>query len=197
MDESDHDLIRQAQGGAAEAFAALARRHRPALVRCCALLIGDADEAESLAQEALTRAYAQLPEFVAGASFPAWVRGIALNLCRGWLRQRGRHARPLPPEQLSEALDPEGRRQGVLSGILRDELHGRLWQAVGLLPMPFREALVLHYVEGLDYATMSELTGVSAGNLRARALRARKLLRESLGQAVDTWLRTGDDEPVA
>jgi DNA-directed RNA polymerase specialized sigma24 family protein len=85
----------------------------------------------------------------------------------------------------------------VLSGILRDELATRVWLAIGQLPEAFREAVVLHYVEGLDYDQISRLTGASAGALRVRALRGRNLLRGELGPVVDTWLRRDLDENSA
>jgi RNA polymerase sigma-70 factor (ECF subfamily) len=194
MELTDAELVEASLAGDADAFAVLTGRHRPGLVRFNALMIGDSDEAESLAQETLTRAYVQLADFRRDQKLAAWLRGIALNLCRNYLRQRGRHAKPTSPELLAPAPAPEGQRQGVLSGILREELNQRLWIAMGLLPTAYREALILHYVDGLDYAAISEITGVSAGALRARTMRARNLLRDSLGSVVDTWLR-GDEPP--
>jgi RNA polymerase sigma-70 factor (ECF subfamily) len=152
-------------------------------------MIGDVDEAESLAQEALTRAYAQLASFRNDLPFGPWLRGIALNLCRSHLRDRTRHAKLVAPELLSEAPAAEGRRQGVLSGILRQEANEQTLKAIGELPELFREAFVLHFVEGLDYEQMSLITGLPAGTLRVRAYRARTLLRHCLGSVVDTWLR--------
>src|SRR5215469_15366342 len=95
-------------------FDELVRLHRPGLVRFALCMVGDADEAESLAQEALTCAYSQLATFHNDLSFGPWVRGIALNLCRNHLRDRARHAKPVEPEQIAETPCREGRRQGVL-----------------------------------------------------------------------------------
>jgi RNA polymerase sigma-70 factor (ECF subfamily) len=193
----DDALANRARGGDTDAFAALAARCRPGLVRCAALLTGDPDEAESLAQEALTRAFAGLSDYRPDTPFFAWVRGITLNLCRQHLRRIGRHARPTGPDQLADAPAPIGRRNGVLSGILRDELSARVWLVLGQLPEAYREAVVLHYIEGLDYEQISTLTGTSAGALRVRALRGRALLRTELGSVVDTWLRAEDGDNSA
>jgi RNA polymerase sigma-70 factor, ECF subfamily len=201
MDDPDGVLVERSRAGERAAFDELVRRHRPGLVRFAALLIGDADEAESLAQEALTRAYAQLAEFQSELPFAPWVRGITLNLCRNYLRDRNRHARPVAPERLAEAPAPAGQRQGVLSGILRQEAGEQTLQAISQLPAALREAFVLRFVEGMDYAAMSDITGLAAGTLRVRAHRARTLLRSYLGSVVDTWLRgearpdTADPEP--
>jgi DNA-directed RNA polymerase specialized sigma24 family protein len=40
----------------------------------------------------------------------------------------------------------------------------------------------------MDYADISEMTGLNPATLRVRAHRARALLRDSLGSVVDTWL---------
>jgi RNA polymerase sigma-70 factor (ECF subfamily) len=191
MADADDALVAAALAGEACAFDELVRRHRPRLVRLAALMTGDADEAESLAQEALSRAYAGLADFDRARPFGPWLHGIALNLCRNHLRDRALRARPVAPEQLGEAAAAEGRRQGVLSGILRQEAGDHTLRAIGQLPEALREAFVLHFVEGLDYAEASEITGVAAGTLRVRAHRARTLLRANLGDVVDTWLREG------
>jgi RNA polymerase sigma-70 factor (ECF subfamily) len=189
MDEADPTLVRRALANDASAFAELVRRHRPGLVRFALCMIGDADEAENLAQEALTRAYTQLATFDADLAFGPWVRGIALNLCRNHLRDRTRHAKHVEPSQLADTPQREGRRQGVLSAILRREVNERTLLAIAGLPEPLREAFVLHYVEEMDYADISRITGLAAGTLRVRAHRARTLLQHTLGSIVDTWFR--------
>jgi RNA polymerase sigma-70 factor (ECF subfamily) len=192
MTEPDATLVQRALADDAGAFDELVRRHRPGLVRCIALIIGDEDEAESLAQETLTRAYTNLTDFNNDLPLGPWLRGIALNLCRNHLRARKRHAKPVAPEQLLQAPMREGRRHGVLSSILRREQEDQALLAIGQLPALFREAFVLHFIEALDYRQMSRITGVAEGTLRVRAHRARALLRENLGSVVDTWLRETD-----
>src|SRR5436853_5381839 len=100
MDDSDAALVKRVLAGDSAAYDTVVSRHRPGLVRAIALMSADADEAESLAQEALTRAYAQLAEYKLDLRFGAWLHGIALNLCRNHLRARARHAKPVAPEQL-------------------------------------------------------------------------------------------------
>jgi RNA polymerase sigma-70 factor (ECF subfamily) len=187
--DSDATLARRAAAEEADAFAELVRRHRPRLVRLITSLTGDADEAENLTQETLTRACAQFASFRTELDFGSWLHGIALNLCRNYWRARVRHARPVAPEHLDREAAAAGRRRGVLSGILRRETSDRTRQAIDDLPIPLREAFVLHFLEEMDYADMSRVTGVAAGTLRVRAHRARTLLRASLGSVVDTWLR--------
>lgn len=188
VEPTDDSLAACVKAGDAEAFAILVERHRAGLVRLASLLIGDLDEAESIAQEAMTRALTGIAGYDPQTPFLAWIRGIVLNLARQHQRRLRRHAVVTDPSLLASAPGEQGRRQGVLSAILRDELASRLWLAVGQLPESYREAVVLHYVEGMDYSQISQITGVSAGALRVRALRGRNLLRGQLGPVVDTWL---------
>jgi RNA polymerase sigma-70 factor (ECF subfamily) len=194
MDESDATLVQRTLAGERSAFDELVRRHQPSLVRFAGLMIGDLDEAESLAQEALTQAYAGLGSFQTERPFGAWLRGITLNLCRNHLRDRARHAKVVPPEKFNDTAAREGRRHGALSAILRLEANEQILVAIRGLPAPLREAFVLHFMEGLDYPEIGRLTGLAPGTLRVRAHRARVLLQEALGSVVDTWLRSSSGE---
>lgn len=186
--ELDRRLVQAASAGDAEQFAALAQEVQPALERCAALLTGDLDEARSIAQEVVMRATQQLSNHDPTRPVYPWLRGIAVNLSRQFLDRRRRHARPADPAVLVDVPQASGQHQGVLSEILRDELFTRLWLAIGQLPEALREALVLHHIEGLEYAEIATLTGASSESLRTRASRARTLLRTSLGPVVDTWM---------
>jgi RNA polymerase sigma-70 factor (ECF subfamily) len=195
MNESDAALVASARMGDTKAFDELAILHRPGLVRLATSLIGDADEAESLAQEALTRAFALLESYDASRPFGPWVRGILLNLCRNHLRDRGRRALPVDPQQLADAAHLAARPGGVLSAIIRRETDEHALRAIAQLPLPFREAFVLRFIEGMNYAEISQTTGLNPATLRVRAHRARALLRDSLGPVVDTWLRQCPPDP--
>jgi len=78
-----------------------------------------------------------------------------------------------------------------LSGVLRKELRDHLARAVGDLPELFREAFVLHFVEGARLRRDQPPHARGGRTLRVRAHRTRTLLRERLGPVVDTWLAAG------
>jgi RNA polymerase sigma-70 factor (ECF subfamily) len=195
MNQSDAALVAGARAGDTKAFDELTILHRPALIRLATSLIGDADDAESVAQEALTRAFAMLDSYDASRPFGPWLRGIVLNLCRNHLRDRGRRAQPVDPHHLADKAELGGRRGGVLSAIIHQETDEQALRAIAQLPSPLREAFVLRFVDGMDYAEISQVTGLNQATLRVRAHRARALLRDSLGPVVDTWLRQSPSEP--
>jgi RNA polymerase sigma-70 factor (ECF subfamily) len=56
----------------------------------------------------------------------------------------------------------------------------RLEAAIAALPVPFREALVLRDVNGLDYRDIADVTGVPIGTVMSRLARARRRLITTL-----------------
>jgi RNA polymerase sigma factor (sigma-70 family) len=152
-------------------------------------LIGDLDEATSIAQEAMTRAGTDRHKLSDGSSVYPWLRAIAINLSKQFLERRARHARTRDVQIDVEMQSVASRQAGVLSEILKDELATKVWLAIGQLPEAYRLAVVLHYIDGMDYQQIAEITGVGEGALRVQAMRGRNLLRGSLGSIVDTWMR--------
>jgi RNA polymerase sigma-70 factor (ECF subfamily) len=158
--------------------------HREALGRFIAMMVGR--ESEDILQEAVTTAFHDIHKFEQRSKFSTWLYGIALNLCRKHLRDKGRRASPASQNVLDAQPAPA---HGVLSSVIRHEMAERLEISVSRLPTPMREAFVLRYVDSMDYPEIATITGVSEGTARVRAFRARGLLREELGTVVDTvWL---------
>src|SRR5262245_56216168 len=84
----DARLVREALDGQPDAYAQLIDRYASRVTALCHARLGRADLAEELAQESLVRAYEQLATLADPARFGAWLAGIAVNVCRDWLKAR-------------------------------------------------------------------------------------------------------------
>lgn len=180
---------KELHGQSWSAFADLTEQLRGRLERCIGLLIGDFDEAASIVQEAFTRGWNSRDRLEDNSPIYPWIRAIAVNLAKQTLEKRRTRARLT---DFASDFDPHSivkTNRSVLSELIKDELAVKVWLAIGQLPEAYREAVVLHYVDGMDYDTMAQLTGSTAGALRARAMRARQLLKGTLGNMIDTWMR--------
>ena len=73
---ADDYLVLRAQEGYLDAYAMLVDRHGPLAYRVALRLLGNHEDAEDIAQEALVTAWQQLPRFRSGSSFPTWLYRI-------------------------------------------------------------------------------------------------------------------------
>ena len=100
------------------AFAELVERFQHRLVGVMHHLVGNADEAEDLAQEVFLRVYRTRKKYTPKAKFSTWLFTIANNLALNALRDRQR--RPVVPLEVRES-GPLGPRPAENAAAARDE----------------------------------------------------------------------------
>ena len=183
----DGGLVNRARSGDFHAAEELLARHQNAAYTAALRLLGDKADAEDITQDALVKAYTRLSELADGASFPAWLRRIAVNLSLNALRRRGvLRFEPLDAprggvENDAPARDFIDERQRTpedeaLSGALRDEVE----RLVRQLPAEQRVAVVLRDMYGYDVAEVAELQRCGLSAAKMRISRGRAQLRELL-----------------
>ena len=67
--------------------------------------------------------------------------------------------------------------------LAQKELAKRLQSALDGLPFDQRTAIVLREIDGLSYEEIAYSLGVAVGTVKSRLTRARKALRQDLGEA--------------
>jgi RNA polymerase sigma-70 factor (ECF subfamily) len=175
--QQDLLLITAVAAGDEAALRRLMERHLPRVLALAQRVLGDADEADDVAQEVFTRVWRNARGFDGNrARFGTWLYRIALNLCLD--RRRGRSGRwqPLDEDLADSGPDPseiEERRQS------RSQLAG----ALARLPVRHRAALALHYLQELSAREAGEVMGLGEKAFESLVLRARRGLREALEQA--------------
>jgi len=193
------DLLRKAQNGDRASYGQLVVAYQDRLYNAILRLVGDAEEARELAQEAFTRGLIKLNSFRGDASPYTWLFRIAVNLSISHLRKVQRHrvfSLDAPPrngngrhddDQASSLADRVS--DGGLSGgsavlppedLERKELHGQVLAALGRLDAEYRAVLVMRDIEGFDYQQMADVLDLPLGTLKSRLFRARLALRDEL-----------------
>lgn len=150
----------------------------PPLFRYCHRMVGDADQAEDLAQEAFFRL---LDRGVEGtdAGLRSWLFRVATNLMRD--RSRTRETR----QRILSTFPPPENVPGPDQALARKEEERRVRKALEVLNRRDRQMLLLRQ-EGFSYIEIAEVAGVShrsVGTILARALRrfAAELSNEERG----------------
>ncbi len=172
MSDSDAAMVARTLDGDLNAYAGLMARYRDKFGRYAFHMLGNREDAQEALQDSFVRAYRSLATCRQPDRFGAWLFRIVVNRCRT-VRRRLQRARRFDAE-LPEDVPSTGERPDAFEW--RDEIGHALEQ----LRPHYREAFLLRYVEGLEYAEMAEMTGAKEPALRMRVKRASDQLRELL-----------------
>lgn len=172
--DPDEDLlVRVAQGDPA-AVRALAARKLPRLLALAGRMLGEASEAEDVAQEAMIRAWRQAPTWTPGAArFDTWLHRVTLNLCYDRLRRRRERPTQTPPDQPDEGPAPD-------RGLEAADVGRRVAAAMAVLPDRQREAVALCHYQEMTNIEAAAVMGVSVEALESLLSRGRRALRAAL-----------------
>lgn len=164
--ELDAQLITRAARGDMRAYEALYRHHVGRVYGLCLRMTGDVSTAEECTQDAFVRAWHKLDSFQGRSRFSTWLHRIAVNSVLD--KRRDRETSVGEAEAAAEAADLE---QAI-----------DLDDAIRRLPGGARDVFVLHVIYGYTHDQVAELLGLAPGTCKAQLHRARKLLRERLGE---------------
>ena len=169
------DLIASARQGEAAAWEGLVAQHQEAIFRLAYLLLGDADDAQDVAQETFIRAYQALDRFDASRPMRPWLLRIAANLAHNRRRSAGRYLSALQRAFRAEPPPPSPKPVEALTG-QQMEAHS-LWRAVRRLRSDEQQVVYLRYFLELPEADMAAALDIAPGTVKSRLHRTLKKLR--------------------
>jgi RNA polymerase sigma factor (sigma-70 family) len=189
VQQGDDTLVRQALAGEMHAFTALIDRYKDAVYGVALNLVSDFDAAEDIAQEAFLKAYLHLRTLDQPTRFGNWLRIIAANQARSYLRQRAR----LAAHSLAEEPDlaPSVEQQAALQEHeeRRQLLERAAIEAIDKLPEENRLPLILHYMGGRTAEQVGTVLGISGAAAKMRLHRARRRLQQEALEMVEETLK--------
>lgn len=146
-------------------FEQIVDEYGPMVLRVCRAVLGPVD-AEDAWSETFLAAMQAYPDLPADANVEAWLVTIAHRKAIDITRAQARRAVPVEevPERPSRSRPP-------------DAWEGDLWHALARLPDKQRAAVAYHYVAGLPYKEIAEITGGSTDAARRAAADGIKSLR--------------------
>jgi len=174
-EQPDSEVIRQIQSGDDSAFDELMGRYKRSVVNFIFRMLGNAEDADDVAQEVFVRVHRKLDTYRPETKFSTWLFALARNASIDHLRWRARHP--------TESIEPESPLPAVTGTAEEVEAHeiGRLIAvAVAKLPEEQRTALVLAEYQGMSYAEIAAVMRCSEKSVESRVYRAKQTLRRGL-----------------
>ncbi len=167
------ELVERAGEGDHDAFAMLATALAPRLDAAARLILRDPELARDAVQNALVRAWRDLPGLRDPDRFDAWLHRLLVNSCLDEARRRRR--RPIEVE-IDPIHEPQAGTDDARSLADRDQVE----RALNRLDPEHRALVVLHYYLGYPLPEAAASLGISLPAAKSRLHRAMDGLRRSL-----------------
>ena len=172
--------IKRWQSGDQYAAEMLYNYHRDAIFRLAYGLLGNREDAEEVAQDALTYALVNINRYDASLSrFSTWLHTITVSRCRDKRRRK-----ILPQFSLTVWLqrgqDIPDNGPNPEKSVTSHETKSTVWQAVQELKPALREAVILRYWSGHTYREMAEILKCPLPTAQSRVRLAYDHMRASL-----------------
>lgn len=148
----------------------------PEAGRLAYLLVGDADAAQDIAQEAFVRVGSRLSRLKDPHNARFYLRTTVINLCRAHWRRRARELRRREMDSWVPIQEDHGARVDQRTEMIA---------ALQRLPARQRAALVLRFYEDLSEHQTAELLSCPVGTVKSSVSRALQTLRGELGRNQD------------
>jgi RNA polymerase sigma-70 factor (ECF subfamily) len=183
--DTDHDLVARAKEGDEAAFTLLMGRYKGPIINFIYRLIGDASEAEDIAQETFVRAYRNLHRFAVRGTrdkFSSWLYQLARNAAIDALRRKRRR----PVQSLDDGLGREPLADGdPAQDATARERERAIAEAIAALPEEQRTAMALTVYQDLSTTETARIMKCSGKSVEARLYRARQFLRRRLAALME------------
>lgn len=185
--DRDVELMGMISAGDMRAFEELVERHQRAVIGTVAKMLGNASEAEDIAQQVFVRIWKSAGRYEAQAKFTTWLFTITRNLVFNEVRRRQRK----PTVSVDEREETTHRTVEDLQAIspddemLQSELEEAIDRAIQSLPEKQRMAVVLRRYEEMPYEEIAAVLEMSIPAIKSLLFRARTQLKEALQRYLD------------
>lgn len=153
-----------------EALSQFLRTVEPFVYQTAYYLTGKKMDAEDVTQESLWKVCRSLNQFHGQGSLRGWIHRVVVNTFREQVRKRKAVTVEYDDTLQSTELSVE---QQVESKLTEESLH----QAIAMLPVNYREVLVLRHVHDMSYQEIAEALELSEAQVKTRLFRGREKLR--------------------
>ena len=161
-----------------QTFTDWVRLYEPELLAVAESFATPSMGARDILQEAYVGAYSQMDQLENPDAARRWLKRIVRTV---GLQVARRHVRRIEFRRDYQATLPT--TTGAYVSLSEGLLHARLWRAMDSLPEQQRMIVVHRWINELSVKETAEVVGCAEGTVKSATSRARRALREQLGEA--------------
>ena len=176
ISELEQGLVRRVQEGDTGAFEELLAAHRASALRVATVVLGNANGADDVVQDASVRAWRSISGVDAERGFRSWYLRVVANTARNDQRSRGRRAALV----LRLAAQPDRNAADPAELAVTDAERSQVIDAMNHLDRDDRLVIALRHFEQLSENEMATVLGCANGTVKSRLSRAMSRLRAQL-----------------
>ena len=188
--QGDELLLRRACKGDVQAFEELMQSHESRIYAIALRMMGNREDAQDCAQEAMVRIYRAMGSFKGQSALATWIYRITMNTCLDELRRRKARKVTSLDSLVDNGWSPTDTGDTPEEHGLRVEKQNALNQAIQSLPDDMRAAIILRDVKGYSYDEIASMLDANVGTIKSRISRGREKLREILSKQSELFGRT-------
>jgi len=172
------DESQQLTEGEQQTFHELYQKYHERVYSTCLRMTQNVSESEDLTQDVFIQLFRTIGSFRGESAFTTWLHRLTVNRVLMHFRKRKRR-----PDQISEngelpayivAGTQDPKRMRIVDRILLSEV-------ITKLPEGYRQAIILHDIQGLEHREIAERRGRSIGTSKSQLHKGRVLLRGLIG----------------
>lgn len=152
----------------------------PKLYRAAFRLMGNAQDAEDMVQEAYLKLWNKRNELTDVLNVEAYCITLIKNLCYDALRRSQPDEDGRPPEELNLTTDTN-----IAHEVEQKDEVNQVRRLIGQLPQQQKRVILLRDVNDCSFEEIEQATGLNAINIRVLLSRARKKIREQFNEIMN------------
>ncbi len=181
--DEDQALIKKTLRGDRKAFEELMRKYEKRIFSFVIRMVRNEETAVDLTQDFFIKIFTVLEKYNYEYKFSTWAYRICYNLVIDHIRKNQAQVDSLDDDSVSihDLLESDNvSREDGFKALSREETRETVWRIVDLIPLKFRELILLRYIQDLKYEEIAAITELPVGTVKNRIFKAKEILKQEM-----------------
>lgn len=191
LNDLDQQIVSQCVNGEREGFELLIDNYQSKVINISYGMLSNQEDAYDVSQEVFIKIYKSIDKFQGNSSLSTWIYRITMNMCKDFLRKRGRAV----VYSLNDVIGDTDKERDIKDDSLtpeevteQNEVQQAVRDAINALKEEYKQVISLYDLEGLSYEEVAYSLDCPIGTVKSRLNRARAALRKKLSDKRELFM---------